>query len=56
MEMYLNQLIQFYLNNTLNLRPLTPHVYYTVLYPQNGDRIATIDYVTSLHAMYYICD
>jgi len=56
MEMYLNQLIQFYLNNTLNLRSSTPHVYYTVLYPQNGDRIVTIDYVTSLHAMYYICD
>ena len=54
--MYLNQLIQFYLNNTLNLRSSTPHVYYTVLYPQNGDRIVTIDYVTSLHAMYYICD
>ena len=25
---------------------------YTVLYPQNGDRIVTIDYVTSLHPVY----
>jgi len=26
MGIFLNQLIIFYLNNTLNLRPLTPHV------------------------------
>jgi len=25
---------------------------YTVLYPQNGDSIVAIDYMTSLHAMY----
>jgi len=27
-------------------------MHYVVLYPQNGDRIATIDSVTSLHPMY----
>ena len=27
-------------------------MHYVVLYPQNGDRIETIDSVTSLHPMY----
>jgi len=27
-------------------------MYYIVLYPQNGDRIVTIDAVTSFHPMY----
>jgi len=27
-------------------------MHYIVLYPQNGDRIVTIDAVTSLHPMY----
>jgi len=36
----------------VNLRPLTPH-FYAKLYPQNGERIVTIDSVTSLHPMYY---
>jgi len=26
MDIFLNQLIQFYLNNTLNFRPLTPRI------------------------------
>jgi len=26
MDIFLNQLIQFYSNNTLNRRPLTPHI------------------------------
>jgi len=26
MDIFLNQLIQFYLNNALNLRPLIPHI------------------------------
>jgi len=50
MDILLNQLIQFYLNNALDLRPLNS-THYTVLYPQNGDRIITIDYVTSLRPM-----
>jgi len=29
-------------------------MHYIVLYPQNGDRIVTIDSVTSLHPIYYI--
>jgi len=28
-------------------------MHYVVLYPQNGDRIVTIDSVTSLHLVYY---
>jgi len=47
MNISLNQLIQFYLNNTLNLRRLN-YTNYFVLYSQNGDRIVSIDYVTSL--------
>ena len=33
MHIFLNHLIQLYLNNTLNLRPLTPHITscYTVI-------------------------
>jgi len=52
MDIFLNQLIQFYitLNNTKS-QPLNS-THYAVLYPQNGDRIVTIDYVTSLHPMY----
>ena len=53
MDIFLNRLIRFYLNNTLNLRPVN-FTHYAVLYPQNGDRIVTIDYVTSLHPMYII--
>jgi len=48
MHISLNQLIQFYLNNTLNLRRLN-YTNYFVLYSQNGDRIVSIDYVTSFH-------
>jgi len=50
MDIFLNQLIQFYLNNTKS-EPLNS-THYAVLYPQNGHRIVTIDYVTSLHPMY----
>ena len=39
------------MNNTINLRHLTQRIY-TVLYPQNGARIVTIDSVTSLHPVY----
>jgi len=41
----------------INLRPLTQResAHYVVLYPQNGDRTVTIDYVTSLHpSMYFV--
>ena len=53
MDISLNQLIQVYLNSTLNLRPLTTRITlcYT-LYPQNGDLITFIDYVTSFHHVY----
>ena len=39
----LNQQIQFYLNNTINLRPLTPHILPCCVHK---------DYVTALHPMY----
>ena len=42
----------FCINNSTDLRLLTPH--YAELYPQNGDRIVTIDSVTSLHPMYSV--
>ena len=45
MNISLNQPIRFYLNNTLNFRPLNSKSY-TVLHPQNGDRIVKIDYVS----------
>jgi len=32
----------------VNLRPLAPHSY-AKLYPQNGERIVTIDAVTEFH-------
>jgi len=51
MDIFLTRLFRFYLNNTLNLRPVNS-THYAVLYPQNGDRIVTIDYVTSFHPMY----
>jgi len=46
----MNQRIECYLNNTMNLRPLAPHI--MPCYTQNGDRIVAIDSVTSLDPMY----
>jgi len=51
MDIFLNQLIQFYLNNTLNLRPLTPHIAPCYTHKMTIV-IVTIDYVMSLHPMY----
>ena len=48
MDIFLNKLIQFYLNNTSPLNS----THYIVLYPQNGDPFVTIDSVTSLHPRY----
>ena len=48
----LDQLIHFYLNNAINLSPLTLHS--VMLYPQNDDSFVTIDSVTSFHPMYSI--
>ena len=39
----------------VNVHQLIPHIIipsYTKLYPQNGDRIVTIDSMTSFHPMY----
>ena len=45
-------MIQFYLNNAINRRPLTLcHVIHT-----NGDHFVTIDSVTSLHFVYTQCN
>ena len=51
MNICLNYLIQFYLNNTIS--PFNS-AHYIVLYPQNGDRTVIIDSVTSLHPMYTV--
>jgi len=53
MAISLNHPNQFYLNKTLNLRPHNS-TNYAVLYPQNGDRIVNIDYVTSLRPIYWV--
>ena len=50
-DILINQRIECYWNNTINFRPLTSHIMYAKLYPQNGDRIVAIDSVTSLHPM-----
>jgi len=50
-DIFINQRIECCLNNTINLRPLTS-THYAMLYPQNSDRIAAIDSVTSLHPIY----
>ena len=42
MDIFLNKMIQFYLNNTINIRLFNSNQY-VVLYPQNGDRIVTTD-------------
>jgi len=52
-DIFINQRIECYLNNTINLRPLTS-THYAVLYPQYVDRIAAIDSVTSVHR-YVLC-
>jgi len=51
-DIFLNYLIQFCLNSTINFAPFNS-THYVVLYPQNGDRIVTIDSVTSFHPMYW---
>ena len=48
MDIFLKQLIPFYLNNSSPFNP----THYVVLYPQNGDRIVAIDSVTSLRLSY----
>jgi len=49
----LKKLVVFYLNNTINLRPINTHC--GISYPQNGDRIMTMDPVSSVHPMYITC-
>jgi len=48
MDMFINQLIQFCVNNSHKSSPFNS-THHVELYPQNGDRIVTIDSVTSLH-------
>ena len=47
---FINQWIERYLNNTINLHPLTPHI--MPRYTHKGDGIMAIDSVTSLHPVY----
>ena len=53
MVIFLNHLIQFYLNNTLNLHPLNS-THYAVSYPQNIDRIVTTDCDVISPYVYYV--
>jgi len=50
-DIFVNQRIECYLNNTINVRPLNS-TYCVMLYSRNGDRIVAIDSVTSLHPEY----
>jgi len=52
MDIFLNPLIQICLNSTINLLLLTAHI--MLLYPQNGDRVVTVDCVASLHSVYIV--
>jgi len=52
MDIFLNYLIQFYSNNTTNLRHLTQRIISSYT-NKSGDRIVTIDSVTSLQP--YVC-
>jgi len=53
MDIFLKELVEFYFNNTVNLRPLTVlHTLCEVIYPQNGERIVTKDSVTSFRPVY----
>jgi len=45
-DIFINQRIEFCLNNTKK-SSLLKSTHYIVLYPQNGDRIVTVDSVTS---------
>ena len=48
MDIFINQRIECYLNNTIK-SSLLNSTHYAVLQPQNGDRIVAIDSVTSFH-------
>jgi len=50
-DIFLKWLVKFYLNNMANLHPKNS-TRCARLYPQNGDRVATIDSVSSIHPMY----
>ena len=50
-DIFLNQLVKFYSNSIVNLHPLN-YTHYAKLYPQNGEHIVIIDYVTSFHPVY----
>ena len=50
-DIFVNSLIRFCVNNSINLRLLTAHIMHAQLYLQHGDRIVTIHSVTSVHPM-----
>jgi len=51
MDTSLNKLVEFYLNNIKKFSPLIS-THCGISYPQNGDRIVTIDSATSLHPVF----
>jgi len=54
MDIFLNQLTQFYSNNAINLRHLTTHI--TTCCPTKWSLCCDHRHVTSLHPMYYTQD
>ena len=52
LEIFIDQRIEFYLDNTMNLRRLTRCIMSCYTHKMAGDRVVTIDCVTSLHTMY----
>ena len=48
MGIFLNQLIQCCWNKIINLRPVDS-MHYVMLYPQNGNRIVTVDLIMWRH-------
>ena len=53
MYVFLNKLIQFLFDKSA-INPPFHSTHFAVLCPQNGDRIVTIDSVTSLHSTYTV--
>ena len=49
MEIFVNRLLEFCLNNTINLLHLTPHIMLYCAYTWRSNR--GVDAVTSLHPM-----
>ena len=56
-DIFVNQRIECYINSTIYsvCSPLNS-IHYAMLYPQNGNCIVAIDFVTSRHPMYTLME